>query len=263
MNYRCEQVGNTVCDRLALTEWREECAVVRVREGNGHIIIDGDKYAASAGDYFVLRPFVLYSFHGNAQPFTSELFAFNARSLAGSGSGYDIGGYLHFINEKNVPCAVLASTEWYGEFDARAVDLFGGDEERKPSSLYQTLSLLFDRRFTAAEFNVTEEKQRYAVKTALTFVRSNYRQTVSVESVAQAIGYDEFYTMKLFKRFTGLPIVEYVNRYRIKLACEALLGGVKDVSVIARETGFANVSYFNRQFKRLMGVTPSVFRLTK
>ena len=36
----------------------------------------------------------------------------------------------------------------------------------------------------------------------------------------------------------------------------------KDISEIAYETGFSNVSYFNRQFKRLTGVTPSVYRLT-
>ena len=74
MNYRYEQSGNTVSDTLSLTEWREDCAIVRVRFGNGQIIIDGDKHSARDGDYFVLRPFVLYSFHSDGNPFAAELF---------------------------------------------------------------------------------------------------------------------------------------------------------------------------------------------
>ena len=109
---------------------------------------------------------------------------------------------------------------------------------------------------------MTEEKQRYAVKTILDVIRSEYDKTISVSNAARTIGYDEFYTMKLFKRFTGLPLVEYVNRYRITLACGLLKANGKDISEIASETGFSNVSYFNRQFKRLTGVTPSVYRLT-
>ena len=263
MNYRYEQSGNTVSDTLSLTEWREDCAIVRVRFGNGQIIIDGDKHSARDGDYFVLRPFVLYSFHSDGNPFAAELFVFNARSLAGSGGEYDIGDFLHFINEKNVPCAVSASTEWYEAFDGVADKLFrDADEQTKTKALYETLSLLYDKRFVAAEFNVTEEKQRYAVKTILDVIRSEYYKTIGVSRVAQTIGYDEFYTMKLFKRFTGLPLVEYINRYRIKLACGFLTANCKDISEIAYETGFSNVSYFNRQFKRLTGVTPSVYRLT-
>ena len=75
-------------------------------------------------------------------------------------------------------------------------------------------------------------------------------------------GYSEFYLMKLFKQYTGISCIDYVNGYRIKEASRLLTETKTDANEIARAVGYANISYFNRQFKRLTGVTPLVLRLT-
>lgn len=262
MNSNCEQI---TLDTLALSDWREECAIIRIEQGNGIIYIDGDSYVACRGDYFFLRPFVIYSLHNDGEPLTVKSFVFNARSLARNcETNYNINDYLHFINEKNVPCAIKTTTEWYASFDEHASILFADcDDTTKTKQLYKSLSTLYNNRFASAELNLTEEKQRYTAKTMLTIVKTDYTQTISVKQVAATVDYDEFYTMKLFKKFTGLPLVEYVNRYRIALAREELVTTNKAINIIAREAGFANISYFNRQFKRLLGVTPAIFRLTE
>ena len=259
-------IASCEVDNLALTTWREECIIMRVTEGEGRIYIDGESFAAQKADYFVLRSFVTYSLHKNSEkPFAVEQFVFNARLLANScGDEYNLGDYLYFIKEKNVPCAVKQSMAWYAAFDEYAKGLFEkNDNSNKTELLYKAVSVLYGNRFISTDLNLKEEKQRFAIKTIITYIRSNYCKTISVKEAAEAVGYDEFYTMKLFKKFTGLPLIEYANRYRIMLARELLTATNEPICQIANKTGFTNISYFNRQFKRLTIVTPAIYRLTE
>ena len=68
------------------------------------------------------------------------------------------------------------------------------------------------------------------------------------------------YFSRLFNRETGETFVNYINRQKIELAKEQLRGTNKSVSQIAGEVGYINVSNFIAVFKRIEGVTPSLYR---
>lgn len=63
-----------------------------------------------------------------------------------------------------------------------------------------------------------------------------------------------------FRRHTGLPFVQYVNRMRINLACQLLMDGDASITDICFRSGFNNLSNFNRQFLAVKGMSPSRFR---
>jgi len=64
-----------------------------------------------------------------------------------------------------------------------------------------------------------------------------------------------------FRRHTGMSLVQYVNRLRINLACQLLMGPRRPpVTEVCFAAGFNNLSNFNRQFLAQKGVTPSRFR---
>ena len=54
--------------------------------------------------------------------------------------------------------------------------------------------------------------------------------------------------------------MEYMNYLRIEKACGMLLSTQKPVLEIALMSGFSNISYFNKCFKKLTGITPKAFR---
>ena len=64
------------------------------------------------------------------------------------------------------------------------------------------------------------------------------------------------------KNSIGMPFTAYLNDYRLTLAAKALLESHKAILDIATECGFENLSYFNRQFKKKYGTTPSNYRKT-
>ena len=57
-----------------------------------------------------------------------------------------------------------------------------------------------------------------------------------------------------------MTCVEYINQYRMEIAAGRLAAGRESVTDIALDTGFNNLSYFNRVFRRSFGMTPRAYR---
>lgn len=68
---------------------------------------------------------------------------------------------------------------------------------------------------------------------------------------------------RFFKRTTGKPFLSYLNGLRIHRACALLSRTDRSIVDVAFEVGFANLSNFNRRFKRETGMTPRSFRRAK
>ena len=58
----------------------------------------------------------------------------------------------------------------------------------------------------------------------------------------------------------NLTCIEYLNQYRLNMAARQLTATDLPVTTIALESGFNNISYFNRVFKKYFGITPREFR---
>ncbi len=65
-----------------------------------------------------------------------------------------------------------------------------------------------------------------------------------------------------FKRLFGLTPQQFILRVRIHAACRAITSTRRSISQIAQQTGFCDQSYFTKQFRKLMGKTPSGYRKT-
>ena len=57
-----------------------------------------------------------------------------------------------------------------------------------------------------------------------------------------------------------MTVSEYTSKVRIKHACDMLRTTDKNVTDIALAVGYESLGYFNRVFKKEMGLTPSAFR---
>ena len=68
------------------------------------------------------------------------------------------------------------------------------------------------------------------------------------------------YFCRFFKEKAGKTPFSYLTEYRINQACAQLLNTNLPITEIALNTGFENMSYFIRQFRRYRGCTPSEFR---
>jgi two-component system, response regulator YesN len=66
--------------------------------------------------------------------------------------------------------------------------------------------------------------------------------------------------MRVFKRHTGQTVVQFINHLRIEEAKRRLANDSGSITQLALESGFESVPYFNRVFRRVVGMSPREFR---
>jgi AraC-like DNA-binding protein len=96
------------------------------------------------------------------------------------------------------------------------------------------------------------------------YVIANYTQEVHLDEVAHLANMTETAFCRYFKKVTQKTFVELVTEFRVKHACQLLRTSTKSMVEICFESGFGNLSHFNKQFKEWMKVPPLQYRkLTK
>ncbi len=89
------------------------------------------------------------------------------------------------------------------------------------------------------------------------FLNANYQQKIELEKAAEIANLHPSAFCRYFKGKTGKSLSEYVNDMRIGYACRLIIDGKMSISQIGFESGFNNLSNFNRTFKKHTGFTPS------
>jgi len=101
------------------------------------------------------------------------------------------------------------------------------------------------------------------VKKSLTYMHKNYARPLTRPEIAPAIGVSESYLSEILKQEVGISFWDCLNRFRVRLAKELLLETNKNVTTIAFDVGFEDISYFNRVFNRYVGISPARYRRSK
>lgn len=93
------------------------------------------------------------------------------------------------------------------------------------------------------------------------YIEEHHTEEISLGQVASAVHTSTFYFCKLFKRITGVNFTEYVSRVRAEKAKNLLLNPNLRISEIAYAVGFQSLTHFNRIFKKIVGQSPTEYRL--
>ena len=95
----------------------------------------------------------------------------------------------------------------------------------------------------------------------LAYIAQNFnRSDLSCSEVAEVEGMGLPAFSRLFERHIKCTCVEYINHLRIYKACQLLTETEYQITSIGLEVGYDTLSTFNRNFRRLIGRTPTAFR---
>lgn len=117
-------------------------------------------------------------------------------------------------------------------------------------------SLLSTVGFTNS-FNTNDGEQ---INKVYAYIIENFRSEITLEKAAQVANMTPTAFCRFFKSRTRKTFTQFLNEVRIGFASRLLMEGKIDVAQVCFESGFNNLSYFNRQFKLLKTETPSSFR---
>ena len=92
------------------------------------------------------------------------------------------------------------------------------------------------------------------------FCSCNFSREIKLDDVAAHVGMSKSSFCTFMRRNAGMSLTEFVNDIRLNKALEMLRHTDKTIADIAYDTGFANVTYFNRLFRNKYGCTPKSVR---
>ena len=101
------------------------------------------------------------------------------------------------------------------------------------------------------------------VREAVTFIRFNIDQPLSLNHLADTLGVHPSYLSRTFKKALGMTLTDYINKLRIEEAKYMLDQGNESVATIALSVGYNDPNYFSKVFTKLEHVTPKNYRKRK
>ena len=107
--------------------------------------------------------------------------------------------------------------------------------------------------------NLSDFKEQQRMQRIHRYVEDHYQQQPSTHTAASLVNLSTAAFCRYFKKSTCFTFTDYVNKYRINQAKKLLLMD-KNVTEACYDTGFENLSHFNRTFKKFAGENPSAFR---
>jgi AraC family transcriptional regulator len=119
------------------------------------------------------------------------------------------------------------------------------------------LEIMSGRPFEAPRIGARD--RRRAVHAAL-WIDDHASEPIQLDDAAREAGLSEFHFLRLFTRVLGVTPKQYVIRSRLRRAARLLAEDARQITDIAYEVGFGDLSNFVRTFHRAAGVSPRGFR---
>ena len=249
--------------------WHNEFEINRLISGKGEFLCGDKRYPCNAGDIVIIPPDALHTIYPTTlDSLHYDTLVFNSSMLYSSigERSYNelilplISGKIMIypridssIPEYNNLITFTDLVFKYAKNSGAINDLL-----LKSNLLHIFGTILKNHLYY--EVKTSSKNVLHTIRPALEYIRKNYNKNISINELAKISHISPSYFMGCFKNATGISAVEYICQLRIKTACELIRDSENNISDIALECGFSNLSNFNRQFKEHLGITPSEYK---
>ncbi len=231
-------------------QWHEAIEMLFVKKGEIRVLVDGEMMRGHPGDLIVINSNRLHS----------------VESMDGSTVFYCLRIDKHMMDEFFSESDVVMFKQHVSDeflhslFDLIADEVYSKKEYFRISAkgmIMQLCVYLWRKYRVEAKANSGKDSQKVAaVKDAIKYLRANCEERMDVSDISEHVGYSKFYFSRIFKEYTGMSIVEFLNYERCNRADEMMSDGMS-VGAAASFCGFNNMSYFTRTFRKYKGRVPS------
>ena len=167
---------------------------------------------------------------------------------------------------------ILESTRGYvffGHSKKRIISVMLEMEKMNDSERFYALLSIFKVFASSKEFRVLSspafsepfwQDESGSMQKALKHILQNFQKHVRINDLLEITNMSNTSFYAAFKKTYRMAFKDYLLNTRVGYACKLLTDASQNISGIAYDSGFGNISNFNRQFKKIKGITPSQFQ---
>ena len=251
---------------LVPLHWHAELEIVVIKKGTGLISVDFEKRTVSSGDIVFIRPGQLHSIEQNgARKMEYENIILKPELLISGEADLCARQFITPLMKGELRCVTFLTpavpgypeiSDCISRIDQLCAKRPDGYQLAVKGFLFQLVFLLLSHRQKKSTSPALQTKSLEKIKTILKYVEEHYADHITIDDMAAITFYSKSHFMKFFKAHMGTGFIEYLNDYRLTIAERLLRTSDATVLEIAEKSGFDNLSYFNRMFKRKYGQSP-------
>lgn len=239
-----------------------------IAEGDMTITLDGTPHPASAGDFFLLPPMLPHCMEPYKTYSTGIAISFAAENLP---EDHVIHGKLDETGKYLIPLILNTYARNCEQSEFRPA-LFSQSEtstQKNDFAFKQLLGNLIECLLITIlqkeELRKTKQVISPAEKNTLAQgirleIQKNYTKNLSLQDLAEKIGYSVPHICRVFKQAYNDTITNYTAKLKIEHALKLIESAKQSLKDISDYLGFDSISYFNKTFKKYTGMTPGAYK---
>ncbi len=243
--------GNYIRDK----HWHRSVEIFAVLEGMLDFYLNDSRYRMTAGKFIIVNSNEVHSIWSPKPNFTvviqipQKLFE----------NYYTDENFIWFTHDERVDDPELTSliSEMYSIYEKKEAGY-----ELLAQSLFYRLQyeLVTKYRTSGGQSQLVERSKKLDRLSMITaYIRDNYREEISLESLSAVFGYSPVYLSRMFRKYAKINYREYFQNVRLEYARKELLETEKTISQIAVDNGFPNSKALANNFRKKYGILPSEF----
>lgn len=245
------QYKDGVNDNMCHSHYHDFFELYFLESGTRHTIIQNNLYTLKAGEFAIFPPRVMHHSYGDANvPFKRILIYFWPNTIS---SERVLQYFSHSTSVFSVDSTERSSIHRLMEMIYAEQESNGLCSQEYINTLLNLLLLIIMRRTQKIE----ETTSNNVITDVIQYIHEHYWEDLTINHLSQHFFLSSYYLCRKFKKTTGNTIIQYLNTTRILNAQKMMLETDKNFTQISKETGFSNLTHFNRVFKNVTGMTPS------
>lgn len=265
------ELKNFLCSDLPLASWLEspfwlyqqphthDCfEFIFVVSGTGWCAVNDLRFPMLLGDLYIIRPGDRHEFSGN--------LGLKFYNLMFSKDFFTDGEYTEFLPLLRDYGKFIIPTAVRERIEPMLVELTGELKSSRPGHQVAARSIFLRfmvelLRYRDTNFIVTASNRDFKLTAkAFEFIHLHCREKLTLKDLGKVFNCSPEYAGRFFKHLTGITFSDYLIRYRVDLACSKLENTTASISEIAAELGYFDNAYFDKCFRKILGMSPLDYR---
>jgi AraC-like DNA-binding protein len=246
--------------------YHPECEITAIEEGRG-ILFVGDKVVSyEKNDLVLIGPNLPHEWRSSIKETPDYLSKSTAVHFKKDFPGNDfykipeakIIQEILEASKRGIKFSNLTTQRKVKEKMAKMLHEEGIERVNLLFSILEIMAACSDQEHLSSQsfIDSIDEGKDEKMNTVYKYVMAHFREQISISQLAEEVNLTKSSFCRFFKKSTKKSFVQYVNEIRIGYACKLLYTESHNISSVAYESGFENISNFNKQFLKIKKKTP-------